>query len=103
MIHYRHANLGASITPNIRYSSGKALNAAMAIGESCTVTIITLVNNSSYYVSGLNIDGSSQTVNWIGGSAPSDGGGSGVDSYTFNIIKRADSTYTIIGNQIKTS
>jgi len=103
MTHLRTANLGTDIRPNIRYSASKTLNNAMAIGEGITVTIIHSVNNTNHNVSGLEIDGAIQTVNWIGGSAPSDGGGSGVDIYAFNIIKRADSTYTIIGNQIKTS
>ena len=103
MVHYRTANLGAAIAPNIRYNGSISLNSVMNNSEGLTVTIITAVNNSAYYVNGLSIDGSSQTVNWIGGSAPSDGGSSGVDIYTFNIIKTANSTFTVIGNQTKTS
>ena len=103
MVHYRTANLGAAIAPNIRYNASTTLNAAMNISEGLTVTIITAVNNAAYLVNGLSIDGSSQTVNWVGGSAPSDGGTSGVDIYTFNIIKTANTTFTVIGNQSKTS
>ena len=110
MIHYRTTALGAAITPNVRYSSSKALNNAMAIGEGFTLTIITAVSNSAYYANGLAIDGNNNgqnsyviSTNWIGGSAPSDGGGSGVDIYTFNVIKTADKTFTIIANQTKTS
>ena len=103
MVHYRTANLGAAISPNVRYNGSTTLNAAMNIGEAVTVTIITFVNNAAYYVSGLNIDGSSASINWIGGSAPSDGGTAGVDIYTFNIIKTANTTFTVIGNQTKTS
>ena len=104
MVHYRTSNLGAaSVVPNIRYNASTTLNAAMNISEGLTVTIITAVNNAAYFVNGLSIDGSSQTVNWIGGSAPSDGGTSGVDIYTFNIIKTANTTFTVIGNQTKTS
>ena len=103
MVHYRTSNLGAAIAPNIRYNGSISLNSVMNNSEGLTVTIITAVNNSAYYVNGLSIDGSSQTVNWIGGSAPSDGGSSGVDIYTFNIIKTASSTFTVIGNQTKTS
>ena len=103
MVHYKTANLGAAITPNIRYNGSISLNSVMNGSEGFTITIITAVNNAAYYVNGLSIDGSSQTVNWIGGSAPSDGGTSGVDIYTFNIIKTASSTFTVIGNQTKTS
>jgi hypothetical protein len=110
MVHYRTTALGATITPNVRYSSSKALNDAMAIGEGFTLTIITVVSNAAYLANGLSIDGNNNgqnsyviSTNWIGGSVPSDGGTSGVDIYTFNVIKTADKTFTIIANQTKTS
>ena len=53
------------------------------------------------YFNGLTIDGSTQTVNWAGGSAPTDG--SAKDMYVFTIVKTAASTYTVIGNQTKTA
>ena len=47
----------------------------------------------------INIDGAvSGAVNWVGGSAPSTGGSSGLDIYSYQIIKTADSTFTVIGN-----
>ncbi len=46
--------------------------------------------------------GTNRTINWIGGSAPSDGS-SGVDIHSFTIIKTANDTFTIIGNQSKTA
>ena len=103
MTHLRTANLNGDIRPNIRYSGTRTLNNVMNNNEGITVTIIHAVNNSAHNISGLEIDGTIQTVNWVGGSAPSDGGGSGVDIYTFNIIKTAANTYTVIGNQTKTS
>ena len=103
MTHLRTANLNGDIRPNIRYSGTRTLNNVMNNNEGITVTIIHAVNNTAHNISGLEIDGAIQTVNWVGGSAPSDGGGSGVDIYTFNIIKTAANTYTVIGNQTKTS
>jgi hypothetical protein len=103
MVHYRSGNLGATVPAYIKYSASKNLNDAMAVGESLTVTIIQATNNSSYYINGIQIDGNAITENWIGGSAPSDGGASGVDIYTFNIIKTAANTFVVVGNQTKTS
>jgi hypothetical protein len=103
MTHLRTANLGTDIRPNIRYSATRTLDNIMNTGEGITVTIIHAVSNTAHNVSGLEIDGAIQSVNWIGGSAPSDGGGSGVDIYTFNIIKTAANTYTVIGGHTKTS
>ena len=103
MTHYRSANLGSSVRPNIRYSSSRTLDNTMNTGEAITVTIVHAVNNTAHKVTGLDIDGATRTVNWVGGSAPSDGGGSGVDIYTFNIIKTGGNGYVVIGNQTKTS
>ena len=105
MTHMRTPNLGHDVSPNIRYSSTIPLGQSVNIGEGLTVTIIQSTNNTNYKVTGLNIDGVQQTVSWIGGSAPTDGGSAGIDIYTFNIIKYGSGTtdYTVIGNQTKTS
>ena len=68
-----------------------------------SVTGITSVNASTAYVNALNIDGIAQKVWWTGGSAPSDGGGSGMDLYTFNIMKIGSAQFYVIGTQTKTS
>jgi hypothetical protein len=78
------------------------LNDAMNIGEALTVTIITTAAAAGYSEQ-LTIDGNSVTENWTGGSAPSDGGASGVDIYSYNIIKTANATFTVIANQTKTA
>ena len=74
----------------------------MAIGETVSVTIITTAAAAAYSAQ-LTIDGNNVAENWVGGSAPSDGGSSGVDIYTYNIIKTANDTFTVIANQTKTS
>ena len=102
MVHYRSANLGAAtVKPNITSSVG--INTALKIGESIAVTIITAVNSTSNYVNALTIDHADVTESWIGGSAPSAGGGSGYDIYAFNILKTANATYIVIGNHTMTS
>ena len=66
------------------------------------MTIITTAAAAAY--SGqLTIDGAADTENWVGGSAPSDGGSSGVDIHAYTIIKTASATFTVIANQSKTS
>ena len=103
MVHYFTTNETATATPNIRFSSSVTLNTVMAVGETISVTLISATNSASYYYAQLNIDGAATTENWVGGSAPSDGGTSGVDIYTYNIIKTANATFTVIANQTKTS
>jgi len=102
MVHYRTTTETTTSTPNIRYNSTTTLNSVLAIGDAITVTIITTAAAAGYSAQ-LTIDGNNVTENWIGGSAPSEGGASGVDIYTYNIIKTADATFTVIANQTTTS
>ena len=101
-VHYRTTTETTTSTPNLRYSASMTLNDAMNVGEALTVTIITTAAAAGYSEH-VTIDGNNVTENWIGGSAPSDGGASGVDIYTYNIIKTANATFTVIANQTKTS
>ena len=89
-------------TPNLRYDSSTTLNSKMAIGDVVTVVLITTANASAFCAQ-LTIDGAAVTENWVGGSAPSDGGSSGVDIHSYTIVKTASATWTVIGNQSKTS
>jgi len=94
-------------TPAIKYSATANLKDKMSVGESVVVTLITTANASAYSAN-ITIDGDPVTENWVGGSAPADGGSSGVDIHTFTIIKVAssgttDQQLTVIANHSKTS
>tara|TARA_B100001029_G_C15033915_1_gene438864 strand:- start:97 stop:1326 length:1230 start_codon:yes stop_codon:yes gene_type:complete len=102
MVQYNSSNLaGSSATLHLMSSTG--INTSMATGDMMSVTCITAVNSTSAYVNHITIDGIAATETWVGGSAPTDGGSSGVDTYAFNIIKTADATFVVIANQVKTS
>jgi len=102
MVHLFTTTETTTSTPNIRFSSSVTLNDVMQIGETVSITIITTAASGAYSAQ-LTIDGAAVTENWVGGSAPSDGGTSGVDMYSYTIIKTASATFTVIGNQSKTS
>ena len=98
MVHYRSTNLGAaSVKPNI--TSGVGINTNLKVGEAITVTIITAVNSTSNFVNAITVDHKDVTEFWVGGAAPTEGGGSNADAYTFNILKTGDATFVVIGNQ----
>ena len=86
----------ADSTPNLRYSATTSLNDSMSIGDTLTVTLIT-VSAGAYESQQLTIDGSAQTEEWLGGSAPT-GSGSGYDVYTYTIVKTADATFLVLAN-----
>ena len=104
MVHYNSNNLaGTTNTIDLITTAGIATD--LANGSMIAVTLITAVSATTAYINNITIDGVAQTESWIGGSAPSDGGGSGFDTYTFNILRWGTGTtdYTIIANHVKTS
>jgi hypothetical protein len=102
MVQYNSSNLaGTNNTLDIISSAG--INTSMATGDMMAVTCMTAVNASTAYVNNITIDGIAATETWVGGSAPTDGGTSGVDIYAFNIVKTADATFLVVANQTKTS
>ena len=94
-------------TPNLRYDGSTSLDSKMSVGDCLSVTIITTANASGFSAQ-LTIDGNAVTENWTGGSAPTDGGSSGVDIHAYTIIKTGTSgttanDYTVVANHTKTS
>jgi hypothetical protein len=86
-------------TLNIRGDGSNTLNAIMDAGESITVAHIVSQGGTAYYNSAVQIDGSAVTPEWQGGSAPTAGNTSSLDTYTYTIIKTADATFTVLAAQ----
>ena len=102
MVHYFTTAENTTCTPNIRYDASTTLNSMMSIGETVAVTLITTAAAAGYSAQ-LNVDGSGVTERWIGGEAPTEGGTSGVDIYSYQLIKTGNNAYTVIANVSKTS
>ena len=100
-VQYYTANTANNWTLNFAFSSGTSLNTAMAVGDSMSCTMIVTNSTTAYYPSAFTIDGTSVTPKWQGGSAPTSGDASALDSYTFVIIKTASATYTVLASQTK--
>ena len=85
-------------TVNFRGSSSTALNTMLSVGDSMTAAFLN--TNSTFYTTFVTVDGTSTNVvtKWQGGSVPSSGN-SGIDTYSFSIIKTAASTYTVLASQ----
>ena len=93
------SNASGNWTLNIRGDSSNSLNSIMNTGESITVVTIVPQGGTAYYNSALQIDGSSVTPKWQGGSAPTEGNASSLDTYSYTIIKTADATFTVLAAQ----
>jgi hypothetical protein len=68
----------------------------MATGQSVTMTFLVTQGATAYYNSAVTIDGTSVTPKWLGGSAPSAGNASGIDAYTYTVIKTGSGAYTVL-------
>ena len=97
MVHYFTTAETTTSTPNIFSSVG--INTEMAIGDTVSVTILSAAASAGYSAK-VSIDHTLTgiTTSWVGGSAPSAGGSGGIDIYSYQIIKTANSTFTVIGN-----
>ncbi len=93
------ANQAANRTINFRGDGSTTLNSVMAVGESMTAAVLMTQGGSAYYLNSYQVDGSSVTPEWSGGTAPSSGNASSIDSYTFSVIKTADATFTVLAGQ----
>jgi hypothetical protein len=100
-VQYYTSNTTTNFTLNFAFSSGTTLNAALAVGDCVSVSLLVTNGATAYYPSAFQVDGTSVTVKWQNGVAPSVGSASAIDSYTFAIIKTASAAYTIIGSQTK--
>jgi len=89
-------NATANWTMNFRFSSGTTLNTAMSTGESYTVAFLASQGSPAFYNNVVQVDGTTSgvTTRWLNG-APTSGNASGVDAYTYTILKTGASTYEV--------
>jgi len=98
---YYTSNATANWTLNIRGSSTLSLNTMMATGQSLTVVFIAQQGATAYYPTALQVDGTSITPKWQGGTAPSSGNTNSIDVYSYTIVKTASATFTVFASQAK--
>lgn len=98
---YYTSNASANWTVNFRGSSGTSLNTLMATGQSMTVTFLVTQGSTAYYNSAVQVDGSSVTPKWQGGTAPTSGNASSIDAYTYTIVKTGSAAFTIFAAQTR--
>jgi len=98
---YYTSNASANWTINFRASSGTSLNTAMSTGQSITAVFLATNGATAYYNNVIQVDGSSVTPKYQGGIAWSFGTASGIDAYTYTIIKTGSAAFTVLASQIR--
>jgi hypothetical protein len=98
---YYTTDASGNFTVNFRGSSGTSLDSVMSTGQSLSATFLVTNGATAYYNSAVQVDGSSVTPKWQGGSAPTSGNASSIDSYTYVIIKTGSATFTVLASVTK--
>jgi len=97
---YYTTSASANWTVNLAFSAGTTMNTAMSTGQSLTVAFLVTQGSTAYYNTVVQVDGTTSGVTtiWQGG-APSSGNASGVDVYTYTIIKTGSAAFTVLASQ----
>ena len=98
---YYTTSASANWTMNFRGNSGASLDSILSTGEAITVVFMATQGSTPYYNNAVTIDGSSVTPLYQGGTAWSAGNASGVDAYSYTIVKTGSATFTIFASQTK--
>jgi len=98
-VYFQNVAAGSNFTVNIRGNSSTALNSALNTGESATFALLIKNNNTTYYNNVIQVDGTTVTAIWQGGTAPTTGNASSTDVYTYTALKTAASTYVVLASQ----
>lgn len=98
---YYTSNASANWTVNFRGSSGTSLNTLMSTGESVTVAFLVTQGSTAYYNNTVQVDGSSVTPKYQGGTAWAAGNASSIDAYTYTIVKTGSAAFTVFAAQTK--
>ena len=86
---FNHKNIASDFKPNftnVPLTNDRALSPAIILNQGAT----------AYMINGVNINGDSQTINWLGGSAPT-GTSNGIDVIGVTLIRDSD-TWSVIAS-----
>jgi hypothetical protein len=94
---YYTTDASGNFTVNFRGSSGTSLDTIMATGESLSATFLVTNAATAYYNSAVSRR-LFRHPKWQGGTAPTSGNASSIDSYTYVIIKTGSATFTVLAS-----
>ena len=100
-VYYFTSNTTANVTFNFRANgvNGGNLDSLLSIGQSVSSAIL-LKQGATKYRANVYIDSALQVPYWLGNSAPGYAATQqeSIDTYSFNIIKTAANTYTVLAS-----
>jgi hypothetical protein len=98
---YYTTNASANWTLNVRGNSSTTLNSVLATGDMASITFLAQQGGTAYYANVIQVDGSTVTPKWQGGTAPTSGNASSIDGYSLTILKTGNAAFTVFASQTK--
>jgi len=98
---YFTSNATTNFSLNFRGDSSTTLDSMLVTGESVSVAVAITNGATPYYPTAFQIDGSSVTPKWAGGSSPGAGNANGNDIYLFTIVKTGSAAFTVWAQQVQ--
>ncbi len=84
---------------NLIGDGSTTLNEMMATGETTTFAMLNTNGSSAYYVTSILLDGTTASpIYWQGGTKPSSGNASSIDSYLISVTKTGSAQYTTLAS-----
>lgn len=98
---YYTSNASANFTLNIRGDASTSFNSLVALNDSMTVVFAVTNGTTAYYPTTIQVDGSTITPKWQGGTAPTSGNASSIDVYTFVCFQTSSTSpyWTVFASQ----
>jgi hypothetical protein len=97
------ASANWTINFNPTTSGFTTLDTLMTTGQSVTVAVLATQGTTAFFNSAVQINSTTSgvTTRWQGGSAPTAGNASGVDVYTYTIVKTGAATFSVFASQTR--
>jgi hypothetical protein len=96
---YYTTNASANWTVNFRGNGTTSLDTLMSSGQAITLVFLVSQGATAYYNNAVTIDGSSVTPKYQGGTAWTSGNASGIDAYSYTIVKTGSAAFTVFAAQ----
>jgi hypothetical protein len=96
---YYTSNASANWAINLRGDASTTLDSMLSTNQSIPPVFLNTNGTGVFYPNAYFVDGGTVTPKWQGGTGPSAGNASSIDSYSFTAIKTGAATFTIIASQ----
>lgn len=96
---FRNANATGNWTLNIRGNSTTTLNNIVESNQAITIAVLAQQGSTAYFNNLVQVDGSNVSALWQGGTAPTSGNANSTDAYTYNVLKTANATFTVLASR----